>query len=267
MNNLTIGSSQGTLGDSCWLTPIFKVKKNCVLKMFDNPHCRNMAQIYDGIVERVEFCDNPGVPPTTDEKTHVSQRMLNALGITEVNCIPEIKITDEELAWAKDFLKDYPNPIVFVNHNSGWKDPSNFFARIVKPPKELMQYLANEYSKKYTIMQFCNNPNHFRPDYDNFDPLENAVHIRGLTLRQQAACYKVIGKMVTGDTGDPYLMLATGGKFIMLLCPEMYGYFHHSICYYDHLWKDEKPRTKYFKYYEFNEKMRQDLLNLIDFDF
>lgn len=263
MSNLIIGSSQGTLGDSLWLTPIFKSKKNCVLKMFDDPSCRNVAQIFEGLVDRVEFCKNPGVPPSTDDHTHVSQRILNAMGITDVNCLPQIIITDEELEWAKDFLKDYKNPIVFVNNNSGWKDPNNFLASYIKPPREIMQNLADFYAKKYTVMQFGCNANHYRPNYDNFDPLNGTVQIRGLTLRQQAACYKVIGKMISGDTGDPVLMLAVGGKIALLYRPlEGTQYTEYHICYTPELWKDEKIRAKYFRFEQWHE-----IKALIDFDF
>lgn len=262
-SNLVIGSSQGTLGDSLWITPIFRAFPHCTLKMFDAPGCRNVSTIYEGIVDKIEFCEAPGVPPTTDDKTHVSQRMLNALGIPEASCIPYVIITEEEEKWATEFLKPYKNPIVFVNHNSGWNDPSNFFARHVKPPRKVMQALADYYrGHGYTIMQFCNAPKQLNPKYDNFDPLDDAIHIRGLTLRQQAACYKIIGKMITGDTGEPYLMLAVGGKFIMLLCQEVYDYHHYSIQYTDELWKSEKPRTKYYHFHEYEK-----IADHINFDF
>lgn len=247
----TFGSSQGTLGDSLWLTPLLRAFPGSTLRLFNTPACHNVATLYEGLVKQVRFVKRrPGVPPTTDDATHVSQRMLNAVGKPEASIIPTIVLREDEIAWARQFLAPYGDArrlIVFHTHNSGWADPGNDFARHVKPPKGVMQVLADSYRRDggYKVLQFCNLPGHMRPGYDNFDPLHDAHYIRGLTLRQTAACYHVVGKMVTGDTGDPYLMLAAGGRVVMLLCAERGGYKHHHVVYTNELWKGEKPRTRY----------------------
>lgn len=246
------GSSQGTLGDSLWVTPLLAAHPGCTLRLFDTPTCRNVATLYGGLVERVEFCENPGVPPTMDAATHVSERMLIAAGRPEASIIPVVRLREDEIAWAQVWLRQSGDPakmVVLHTHNSGWADPSNHFARHVKPPKALMQWLCDEARQKgYRVVQFCNEPRPGQPD--NFDPLEGALHIRGLALRQTAACYHVIGRMVSGDTGDPYLMLAAGGRVVFLLPPEVTwaGYRHHNVVYTPRHWATagERPRTRYY---------------------
>lgn len=247
---LTFGSSQGTLGDSMWVTPLLRAFPGSTLRMFDTPSCRNVAQVYEGLVDHVEFCADPGVPPTVDLPTHVSQRMLVAAGRPDDSIIPCIKLKEEEISWARTFLAQFGDParmMVIHTHNSGWADPQNHFARHVKPPHDFMQLLTvmARIRKGYRVLQFCNEPWPGKPD--NFDPLEDTIHVRGLTLRQTAACYHVIGRMISGDTGDPYLALAAGARVVFLMCPEVdwAGYRHHNVQYTDALWKGEKPRTRY----------------------
>jgi hypothetical protein len=245
----TFGSSQGTLGDSMWVTPLLRAFPGSTLRMFDNASCRNVAQVYEGLVDHVEFCADPGVPPTIDLPTHVSERMLIAAGKPDASIIPCIALSGEEIAWASDYLARYGDPsrmVVIHTHNSGWRDPSNSFARHVKPPFALMASLAAFAAQLgYTVLQFCNEPWPGKPD--NFEPLAGTHHIRGLTLRQTAACYSVIGRMLSGDTGDPYLALAAGARVIFLLCPEVdwAGYRWHNVVYRADHWKGERPRTRY----------------------
>ena len=256
---MTFGSSQGTLGDSLWLTPLLRAFPGSTLKMF--PSCRNVASLYEGLVSEVLFVDEPGVPPTVDMPTHVSQKMLVATGKPDSSIVPYIELRFDEIDWARGFLSQYGDvyrAVVIHTHNSGWANPDNWFARHVKPPKPIMNVLAAQAQRMgYKVFQFCNEPWPGKPD--NFDPLDiDGVHrVRGLTLRQTAACYHLIGRMVSGDTGDPYLMLAAGGRLIMLLCPEIKwtGYRHHNVVYTEALWKGEKPRTCYHGFAEWKKAM------------
>lgn len=253
------GSSQGTLGDSLWVTPLLRAFPASTLRLFDTPSCRNVSQIYEGLVDHVEFCDAPGVPPTVDLATHVSERMLIAAGRPEASIIPTIRLLEDEIAWARAFLfesvseaRHLDRLIVLHTHNSGWRDPENWFSRHVKPPIGLMQRLADDARRSgYTVLQFCNAaPTDGRPD--NFDPLDGTHHIRGLTLRETAACYHLIGRMISGDTGDPYLALAAGAKVIFLMCPELEqtGYRWRNVAYTDRHWATagERPRTRYYNH-------------------
>lgn len=260
---LTIGSSQGTLGDSLWITPIFRSFPGTILRLFDTPSCHNVAQIYEGLVREVQFVDTPGVPPTMDAPTHVTQRMLAAMGRPDDPIIPWVVLREDEIAAARALLSQYGDLsrlLVVHAHNSGWADPENHFARHVKPPHGMMQVIADHAREAhgYTVLQFCNDPWFGKPD--NFDPLTGTHHIRGLTLRQTAACYHVIGRMVSGDTGDPYLALAAGARVVFLMCPELEhtGYRHFNVQYTDALWKGEKPRTRYHSFPDW-QKVAQDL--------
>lgn len=250
--DLTIGTNVGALGDALWITPVFKVLPDATLQMVDNKHCWNLSQVYCGIVKNIKFSNETVPLPWANKAVHTTRNTLHALGEFDASIIPWIKIFPEEIDWAKSFLSEFGplEKMVAINaHNSGWKDPNNFFAQAIKPPKEAMQKYVDAYLNMGMIpIQFSNKPNHFRNNYDNFDPLENTIKIRTLSIRETAACYSLIGRMISGDTGDPYLMIAAGGKVIKLLGPEIGNYRHYNICYLDSDWDNNQVRSKYFKF-------------------
>lgn len=246
---MIIGSSQGNLGDNVLITPIFKAIPYCHVRMYDSPTCRNVAPLFHGLVDSVEFCDTPGTPPTVDEPTHKSQRMLNALGLTEVSCIPRVLVTPGELAWARLYLSDMgvevERAMVLVAQNSSWWDPANWLARYICPHPAVSQQLADLARKRgWQVVQFGVEPPQ-DPTRDNFIPLDNTIQLRGLTVRQTAACYQLIGRMVTCDTGDHCLMLAVGGRISMIVPRENPYYRHYDVQYLPHLWKGEPVRARY----------------------
>lgn len=242
----TIGISIGTLGDNMWLNPVLRAFPGAILHMKDDSVCRNVATLHEGLAD-VQFVGDPGHPRSSGDAIHITEQWLRALGRTDTSIIPHIDLKPEEVAWAREFLAAHGDPakmVVIHTHNSGWTDITNDLARQLKPPHEATQQIADHAAVLgYQPVQFCNAP--FPGKADNFDPLDRTVHIRGLTLRQTAACYHLIKRMVCGDTGDPYVMLAVGGAFIMLLAPETGGYRHSSVRYEARHWNGGQTRAKY----------------------
>jgi hypothetical protein len=240
---MILGIRTGSLGDALLLTAPMKIHNDITVQMGKDQQSREVSAIYNGIAN-VEFVDRPikELYHINNDLTHHAQRLLNQLKITEVNCIPKILVTKDEKDWAQEFLKDYKNPLVVINDNSGCHDKNNPRASYVRPPVVLMQQVANDYLKQgFELLQFG------RKEDDRFTPLENTKKIRGLTIRQLAACYSVIGNILTGDTGDYHLMLSVGGSAVVL-CPlesVPMGYLYHELHYKPALWKDEKVRVQY----------------------
>lgn len=249
-----VSQSGGNLGDALWLTPLARHFNNLVVQMRKgDKRSEAVAPIFDGLC-KVEFIDNPENARRSKLDVHVARKILYAYGIVGRNSIPKIQLTDDEIAWAKDFLKDYENPIVIINSNSGTNDPANYRAKYVCPPHEHIQEIANHFHKNgKTILQFGPDAKYY--DRDPFMPLENAVHIRGLSVRQLAACYAIIGKMISGDTGDYHLMIAVGGETITLVPHESFplGYIYSDLLYGYAAddWEGEKPRANYINHEDY----------------
>jgi hypothetical protein len=249
-DNLILGlRGNGSLGDALWLTPPMKVLRNVVVQMHNDKQCHEVSTIYESLAT-VEFTDMPVETiyrANNEDKTHPTQKVLNVLGITEVNCIPKIQLKLKEINWAKDFLKEYKNPIAIKNENSGINSPSNYRAQYLRAYPESLQYIVNYLiSLGYTPLQFGQNT--------SFSPLKNTIHIKGLSIRQLAACYFIIGKYIGCDTGDYHLMLSVGGKCYVSIPHQsvQYGYLYYDSLYKPQHFKNEDVRVRYALHEKFH---------------
>ena len=255
----------GNLGDCLYLTPAINALnesgKEVVIQMHDNAKCREVSAIFKNLA-RVDFVDNPTerVFMLSDERTHCAQKTLNYFNINSANCIPKIKLTEDEIAFAQKYLAKFNNPIILNNDNLGSNDPLNHCAIYRRPPEKLMQYIADYFRLMgYTVLQFGPKQDIWESGFRTFSPLNRVVHIRDLDLRQTAACFAVIKKIITGDTGLYHLMLSVGGKAVTFHPPEnkRMGYEFWGLHYTPDLWKDEKPRVKYLDYTTFNGSINE----------
>ena len=151
-NNFRIGYPIGNLGDILTLTPLFKKIKNATLEIIDDEVAKKKGCLMEGLCD-VVYTKNPAPEcPQTKERTHRSQRMLNALNITDVSAIPFIILKQEEIEWAKDFLSKYENPVAFSPYNSCSFDLSNFGAQARTFTNEMCKTYIDALTKKYTIL-------------------------------------------------------------------------------------------------------------------
>jgi hypothetical protein len=261
MNRNIFGYPIGNLCDSLLITPIFKKIKTATLEIIDDEVARDKGVLFEGLCD-VKFSKTPAPEcPRTNERTHSSQAMLNALGITDVNFLPIVILKQNEIEWAKQFLSKYENPIVYTPTNSCSHDRNNLFAQMRTFTSEMNSLFIEKLSKDFTILQFGLENGFYKNQKSEIRKFDHVVNIPNLNLRQLAACYHVIGKGLFSDTGDPYLMTAVGGKVVEIV--PMYNesiYPYWKYIYNDEkLWKDEKVRNKYFCMSKWKESI--DYLN------
>lgn len=245
---MNIYSNIANLGDNLWLTPIILSVDNPKMIMFDHIHVRNISAIFENLcpVEFIPKVDAYDIP-SLDHKTIEIARHLK---IELKTYLPQIILTKEEIDWAREFLKNYNNPIVVTNNNMGDLDEKNFSAQYRCPPKELMNYICNKISNKYTLLQFGPEKGYFLENLDHLTPLPNTVVIRGLPIRKVAACYSIIGKYLGGDTGDYHLMTAVGGESKVLIPEDNHrlGYRYSHLHYPFYFWKNQRPTVEYYNF-------------------
>jgi hypothetical protein len=245
-NNISLGNfGNGGLGDCLYLTSVFRYKRGKII-LHNDEQSKQVSRVFDYIAE-VEFSNNPPERPDKDCKlpVHRAEKILKSMGIESRICVPYVVLTKEEKEWSKNFLKDYNNPIIIVNDNSGTWDSTNTRAHYVRPPVALMQEMCNFlYKNGYTPLQFG------RKEINRFTPLKNAIHIRGLDIRELAACYHSISKIVSGDTGDYHLMLGVGGKASVFHPPhsEQMGYLFEDLHYKPENFENGVSRVDYIDY-------------------
>ena len=249
---IIIGSQGGGIGDNLQITPIFKYFKNSIIEIKDNDNGRKIAPLYEGIANIV-FKPNPIFQEQSFniygdiQKSHpLRNGALNYLYIfniqDKVSPIPWILLKKEEIEWAIEFLKDYKNPLAIVCSNSGYKIGSTASYRFLDFEK--WQHIINEYSKKYTILQF-GAPN------DTTD-LNNIIPLLSLSVRQMAACFHVIGKCISIDTG-PYHLALAAGAYVKCLVPTFgftTDYFFGNWSYSPDMF-DGEVRANYYTFEDY----------------
>lgn len=232
---ITIGSSCGGIGDNLIYTPIF-YNIRTKFQMLEHPKCRNVSKLIEDLCE-IEFVDKPIECPNDASRTrNIILKKLNALNLN-VSPIPKINVKKMNKEWAENFLKNYDNPIVFVADNNGNHDANDFQAKYRVPNKELLQQYINLLSKKYTILQFG-----LSGRMTNFN---NVIQIKDIDIESLAGCYSLIGKYFGIDTGDYWLMIATGGE-AQVLCPDDSGFYSHEEWHLKpDMWWNEPNRIRY----------------------
>jgi len=263
--NYTFGFHIGNLTDALFFTPLFKGGNplNLSLEIIDVEVARDKAVLFNGL-GNVSLSKNPSPLLPQNNNVHISQHYLDFLERSDVNYLPLVLVTEEEKEWARDFLKSYDNPIIYSPNNSCSWDKTNLFAQMRTFTDEMNSIIVKELSQKYTILQFGVNNKFYQNMRSEIYQYDNVINIENLDLRKLAACYSVIGKGFCSDTGNPYLMLAVGGKIIELV--PMYNeniYKYWRYVYIDEsLWKGEEIRAKYFCMTNWKESLKY-----INFDF
>jgi len=256
MENKTILGNRGnaSLGDILWMTAPARYINNIKISLHADDRSRWVGKAFENICE-VEYIDNPPIRPdnladVTKEpylSVHRSRKILLSLGITNEVSVPFVKLTKDEIDWAVSFLKDYKNPIVIINDNAGTGDKTNYSGNYRRPPTEITQYFANKLiENNMTPLQFG------RTEDEKFTKLSNCIPIRGLSLRETAACYSVIGEYLGGDTGDYHLMLAAGGKATVLIPEENLnlGYNYNDLIYKPENFENSISRVRYINFHK-----------------
>lgn len=265
MINLNIPN--GNLGDAILTTALFKNNREGIVTILDAPETRRLEQVFYNFNVQIQYAPNIKSTIIDNKQTHICQQYLDHFGIIDSNCIPQINVPNQELNWARDYLAKIENPLVVVTNNNGTGDPTNYWAHYRTFNPVLMNELLEEYSKKYTLLHFGLsrdfNKNVYRNDVDSFIKMPNCIDILDLPISKLAACYKIIGRCLSGDTGDYHLMLAVGGKCNVLVNENHdIGYPHVSYLYQDYQWKNEKIRLRYIPFRDYKKS-----LEYIDFDY
>jgi len=245
--SLIITNTAGSLGDWLSLTPLLAAKPGLTVLAKDSPHTRRFAVLYEGLA-KVEFTNQEiRDTPATEENLCFSKRILNYYGLSNVSAIPVVKLKQEEIEWAREFLSAYENPVVFNNTVAAARrdKPDTDMCNYRRLPDKLTESLIKTLkSQGKTLLKFGTKTIQTNI-YNNFDEVEGVENIIDLDLRSLAACYHVIGNYVGTATGDMHLMLAVGGRCSVHVPPDAWHYSWGKHHYYGSAWKNEEIRAIY----------------------
>ncbi len=265
------------LGDAVFLSCLLKQREVPVKFFFKkNQLGEQLYNIYGKYCE-VEFCKDleelrarePEVIEYSEAITffgtkdlHMSRLLLNYFGFKDVKNLPVIRVDDRLTDWAKKFCSEFKDPIVIMPSNCGSGDEGNFLGQYRKPPFDFLQRVVEENKDEHDFIQFGVAPDHYRDGYSNFHAIKGALKILDLPLDKLAAMYKVIGKIISGDTGDYHFAVAVGSKANVLVPNNSHGYQHRYLHYDENSW-DGSPKVNYINFKEIgtNENLVKSIVN------
>lgn len=251
------------LGDAVFLSCLLKQRETPV-KLFlkKNQLGEQLRGLYEKHCE-VEYCEGlselrarePDVVEYSEavkyfgtKSLHMSRLLLNFFDLENVKNQPVIHVDDSLISWAKNFCLGFKDPIVIIPSNCGSGDTGNALGQYRKPPLDFLQRIVDENKAEHDFIQFGVAPNHYRDGYSNFHPLKGSLKILDLPLNKLAALYKIIGKMISGDTGDYHFMVAVGGKANVLVPNDSFGYEYSYLHYNEGSWDDGASRVDYINF-------------------
>ena len=211
-NRFRIGNQGGGIGDSLQITPVFKYFTDGIIEVKDNEQGYKVGRLYEKMA-KVIYLDNP----ITQEESFIKygdinkshplrNGALNYLTIygieNKVSPIPWVVLADMEVEWAENYLKKYHNPVIVVTSTAASdRDSNGNHSRCMS--RESWQDIINFYSSTGHQVIHIGSPN-------NKHSFDNVFREFDLNVRQAAACFKVVKKVITVDTGLYHLALAAG---------------------------------------------------------
>lgn len=208
----TVGANPNSsgLGDVLLLTAVCKHFPGLTVQL--HPDYSKLAFLFDGLCKTVELTHTPVHTRGIGSGTY-SKRMCAELGYHGDDTVPFIFVNREKYEAAKEKIKDIKNPIAIkINCSNRWKHVREYNYEYVK--KEIQKLISNG----FTPIQFGIS--------NNYTPIEGCLDMVDLSLEDLAAMYKAIGLYFGTDTGDFHLMLAVGGKTIVMVPEASHPDYH-----------------------------------------
>ncbi len=206
-----ISSNQSKgLGDILILTAVCKIL-NGVDEIHLNPGVQQFKLFFDGICNNIIITKTPYLLKDIGEGHFIERKLRNFLSDDQIpkEYYPQINVkNDDNLKWAKSIQSQYEKPILIFHPNCSlpWKYKKEYGNKADE--YFTMQQIINFLSKKFTIIQTGLS--------SNFTKYNNVIEMKDLPLGKLISLYYISGRYLGSDTGDFHLMLAVGGKTLVL---------------------------------------------------
>lgn len=238
MIDLYSGSSN--LGDNLSLTPLCHATA-CRVHLYDDEGCRGIGPLFDGVADVVY--DN-GSPTTRGPAASTpvgplgppSHRLLAYYGFPNACAIPRIKLTEAEIEEGQRFAAGFVAPLCAFK-----AAPQELNYRT--PPLDLLQRMVASDSGT-TYISFGLSKSHAKYNTAHV-PVPGVRELFDLPIRRQAAYFHAMGYYLGPDTGDYHLMLAVGGRCLVLAPPTASHYDYRTTHYRGSDFAGELPRVYY----------------------
>lgn len=276
------------LGDTLYLTPIYKAIKNSQTYFERSDQSERLAFLFDNLteykLEEEHFFENKNHLDyifnnySKMDKEHFlalrdydpiqhCRKIFHIMGINEdqYNIVPKINLSEEYVQKGKELLLKLGNPhnpIIFVSNNAAGlftgKDEGNWQAAYRTIHPHILQTIINELSKRHTILHCGIKGRVF--NFDNVIKVFDYIDDKD-SIKTMAGLYKIVGRYLGIDTGDAHLMVAVGGEMKMLIPDRASFYNAVSPIFREEEFRNEKIRTEYVNFNQWQKILEKDKLS------
>lgn len=209
------------LGDTLTVTPCAAAIPNAVMQM--PAKMQALAPLFDGLCP-VEITEDFPVFPMCNGKS-VTDSNLSMCGIHSVGALPVVRITPEETRAARLTLASCAHPVALV------PTCSKAWAHIRGRSPDFFKPIVETLAARRTVIQF---------GFADYPDLPGTIRMPFKDFRHLAALYSEIGLYVGLNTGDYHLMIAAGGKAVVIEPPR------DAMGYNPRMWRYNQPdRVRY----------------------
>ena len=258
MKEITFGVPNGvSLGDLLTLNPVMRLNKNSTIQFSPSKRAFELAELFLDIC-KVQFVNENeliydtqaikkyGFPERKNPYEHATINFLNMFDYQTNDLLPKINFYDFYIQFAKSFLAKYKNPICINMICGNYKNKDDIYTQYRMMPFEVWQQIIDFFIKKgYTVL-------HFGLKESSIEGINGVNFINNLSLRQMAACFNEIKKMITVDSGGGHQLAVASNCEVYCLYPRnSAGYFSKNYHYDDDkFWKLENKRVFYDCFHE-----------------
>lgn len=243
--------SIGGVGDSFCLTAVAKQSDLTVLVKRGEIFGEGW-RIFDGLakVKMVEDDQMPsygekwsfsryGINPPSPT-IHFCQNMLRIYGLDERDCLPVIRLTEDDKTWANYFISSFRRPLCFCPISGGYRRLDDLVARSKMLPKEDWQKLIDKLGKTRDIL-YITAP-------DNYVPFDGVIPILGQPIRRICSLFNVTGTYVGIESGLLHAAIAAGATIHACIPePEKYQLSNYSYVSAMFEYAGQRNRAHYYR--------------------
>lgn len=228
---IKIASTSQGLGDNLLLTPILKYFPNQITIQL--PLKNERFRILFENLAKVEITDElqlwPDLGPHGEH--YATRKLRNFFGDSAIylDNRPIVLYSDiESELWVNDYLKDKPNPVIFVpSCSKQWGSIRNI-------PLEIVNEILKNLKSSNATPIVCQSSNNY---------IDLGEHqLNDLDLKKYICLLRKVGIYYGSNTGDEHLMTAVGGKTVVFqpqdneyFCSSEWNYNHPNSVY--HIWQ------------------------------
>lgn len=256
VDNIIYVLGGASLGDSIYILPIFNnplllgkiVVMNQIYIDIYGDKVDNAIPFIFNKKAIVKFADPQfNTIDQWDNSMHKTMQIMRAFGMLgDYSCLPNISLTDNKEVVDKvtNIINSISNPIIFHPHHRSWgqvaKEPRAFSEEQMKfCMKKLLEY-------GYTPIGFpiSSNATHYFPNI--------GLHvIPDFSIEELSLAYSLVGKYFGTQSGALDLMVATGGKSVVITSDDMMSEVKYN---WDNVFKYEgaPSRTKTLTFDQLN---------------